>query len=289
VTRRRGGVAPPVGPRGSERLPYAKLHLFCEGRNTEVDWIRSLQPGVGAHGLRFGDRLGGLGPASRVVERAVAARLDLDRRRKGRPETAGDEVWAVFDRDGHDLSSALHRARDAGVGIVFSNPCFELWPLLHLRDGGGPAEARELQAQLQEAHPRYRHDAGAEVHWRRLPDAEAAIARALVLHARTDDETTWAAGAGDRDHPRGAFANPSTTAWLFHWRCTDPVGLRARLGGPGPVAGARPLPRADDLIACLAEPFRSAVRRAREFYPPAGPSGSTGASGGASPRAPRVR
>jgi hypothetical protein len=50
---------------------------------------------------------------------------------------AEDEYWAVFDVDHHDpkeLSAAASVARQRGYGLAGSNPCFELWLLLHLTD-----------------------------------------------------------------------------------------------------------------------------------------------------------
>lgn len=45
-----------------------------------------------------------------------------------------DAVWAVFDRDSHKrLQEAFSIAQSHGVRAAYSNPCFELWFLLHFR------------------------------------------------------------------------------------------------------------------------------------------------------------
>lgn len=49
----------------------------------------------------------------------------------------GDMVWCVFDRDDNtnqNLYAAEQLAEHLGYRVAFSNPCFELWILLHFRD-----------------------------------------------------------------------------------------------------------------------------------------------------------
>ncbi|WP_084734299.1 RloB family protein [Rhodococcus sp. RD6.2] len=48
---------------------------------------------------------------------------------------AAVEVWIVVDRDDHAyLEDALRTALREGIRVAFSNPCFEVWPILHLSD-----------------------------------------------------------------------------------------------------------------------------------------------------------
>ncbi|WP_316682556.1 RloB family protein [Ralstonia flaminis] len=69
----------------------------------------------------------GTSSAPHVLDRLL--RFDLD---------SDDERWMLLDTDhcikGSHLGSyteALQRARQAGVKVALSNPCFELWLLLH--------------------------------------------------------------------------------------------------------------------------------------------------------------
>jgi hypothetical protein len=42
------------------------------------------------------------------------------------------EVWVLFDRDDHlGIPEAFKLAKDKGVHVAYSHPCFELWRLLH--------------------------------------------------------------------------------------------------------------------------------------------------------------
>jgi hypothetical protein len=79
----------------------------------------------------------GAGVPKTVVEAAVsrmkAAAKDAER--QGDANLAFDEVWCVFDVDEHPkLADARVQARDNGVNVAISNPCFELWLVLHFRD-----------------------------------------------------------------------------------------------------------------------------------------------------------
>jgi hypothetical protein len=48
----------------------------------------------------------------------------------GNPRTF-DEVWCVVDVDQFDIAEAAAAATRARVSLAVSNPCFELWLLLH--------------------------------------------------------------------------------------------------------------------------------------------------------------
>jgi hypothetical protein len=45
-----------------------------------------------------------------------------------------DEVWAVCDVDEFDISDAACMARQHQVELALSQPCFEVWLILHLSD-----------------------------------------------------------------------------------------------------------------------------------------------------------
>lgn len=69
----------------------------------------------------------------REVERdAKKSGLDKDDKRNG---WRWPQVWVFFDRDDHPgIVRARKLAKDAGVHIAYSHPCFELWRLLHYQN-----------------------------------------------------------------------------------------------------------------------------------------------------------
>ena len=79
------------------------------------------------------------------------ARTIVKRQRKQQQDDRFDEIWCVFDRDEHlDVASAIQEARDMGVGVAFSNPCFELWLVLHVEDRTAHTDRREIQRRCGE-------------------------------------------------------------------------------------------------------------------------------------------
>lgn len=68
-----------------------------------------------------------------------------------------DEVWCVFDVDEfQDVPRAMRDARAAGVEVAVSNPCFELWLILHFCGHAAYAGTfRELLPYLTRHLPHY--------------------------------------------------------------------------------------------------------------------------------------
>jgi hypothetical protein len=72
-----------------------------------------------------------------LVERAAARRAgELGKARHGRAGAgAHDEYWCVFDVDEHpNIGAALDLAAARGIRVAVTNPCFEMWFLLHFQD-----------------------------------------------------------------------------------------------------------------------------------------------------------
>jgi RloB-like protein len=107
-----------------------------------------------------------------------------------------DEIWCVVDVDEFDLESAIRAARQHSVELAVSNPCFELWLLLHHDDcrvmlDGYTAAHRRLQKHVLQ------YDKTASISPNSPPDGPKAVARAKEL-----------APSGSQ-HDR----NPSTSVW----------------------------------------------------------------------------
>lgn len=73
----------------------------------------------------------------------------------------GDEGWLVIDRDDwevEDLNTVYKDAKAAGFQVVMSNPCFELWLYLHLRDHCPFTDRHDCQRKLAVVLPGYSPD-----------------------------------------------------------------------------------------------------------------------------------
>lgn len=84
-----------------------------------------------------------------IVRLAVERkRAEEKNRRRGR--SAHDEVWCMFDVDEHpNLDEALGLARDHDIGVALSNPCLEMWFLLHFKDYTAHIERHAAQHECK--------------------------------------------------------------------------------------------------------------------------------------------
>lgn len=133
--------------------PRFKVTIFCEGRNTEPDYFEALARSF-ANGLVKVESIGGVGVPLTLVREAVAAKKATLKRRDS--FNARDQFWVAFDRDEHpNIPQAQDMARDNGVQVAFSNPCFELWLYLHLKEQDAPLSPYEAQKLLKSCIPGY--------------------------------------------------------------------------------------------------------------------------------------
>jgi len=121
---------------------------------------------------------------------------------------ADDEFWVLLDTDHHlkpnhidGTRDAVRTATQAGVNIAFSNPCFELWLLLHHADvprGTVFKNYEALKPELEKAVGKYDKTALRSGHFpqTRIPDA---IRRARVLETSPDSPNGyWPESTGTR-------------------------------------------------------------------------------------------
>lgn len=108
------------------RLPIRKAKhtalVFCGATRTEPDYFDGLKGFLQEASVTVKVRAEGVDPV-RLVHVAAAYR-------DARPHVF-DEVWCVVDVDEFDIGSAVTEAGRRGIHLAVSNPCFELWLLLH--------------------------------------------------------------------------------------------------------------------------------------------------------------
>jgi hypothetical protein len=113
--------------RTANRPERKTILVFCEGEASEPDYINGLKrlSGVGDSTAINIEIDPGHGMPLTLVERAIARNTDDE----------VDERWCVFDVEwpmNHPhLKRALSRAAEHGIRVAVSNPCFELWLILH--------------------------------------------------------------------------------------------------------------------------------------------------------------
>lgn len=148
--------------RSARREPFKDsrptILIVCEGRVTEPEYLRDFysdlkNPRVKIH---FGN---GEAVPLTIVRTARDLRRDAEEqaRRERDDNLAYDEVWCVFDIDDHPrIPEAQQMARDNDLRLAISNPCFELWLLLHFREPPGAKHRHDLQSMLTEHLPDYK-------------------------------------------------------------------------------------------------------------------------------------
>jgi hypothetical protein len=77
--------------------------------------------------------------ARRATEQARELGFPHGVRKRRDSYEENDEIWTVFDRDAHpQFDEAVKLCEQNRVGVARSNPCFELWLILHEADYDKP-------------------------------------------------------------------------------------------------------------------------------------------------------
>jgi hypothetical protein len=147
----------------------------------------------------------GLSSPVHVVDRLKGAFEEVQKKNQVQE---GDEFWVFIDTDHHFLGNhlegtltALRTARQVGFEIAVSNPCFELWLLLHHVDvpaGQSFSDCDEVGALLREMLGQYNKTNLKEG---QFPMARVldAIRRARSLEASPDEtHSPWPKNPGSR-------------------------------------------------------------------------------------------
>ena len=194
-----------MAPSGPVKRPYRpkerkkRFLLYCEGIETEPSYFRGLM-----HFLRSSLVEIEIGEEQKdpkgLVELAKARRDDARRVAKKEKDISllYDEVWCVFDVDRHTrLPDAIQQATALSIDLAISNPCFELWLLIHFQDQWAYIGGDHAHSAVRKHMPGYEKTVDYSLI---SGKGAAAIGRAVVMERRAKD-------AGDR------IGNPTTAMW----------------------------------------------------------------------------
>jgi hypothetical protein len=138
-----------LGRKVENRNPKKKITIYSEGKNTETDYFKEM-------GRKFRNTvvdieiIGGAGVPLTIAEKAVEAALSTRRGKRRQSYAKNDEFWAVFDRDQHpNVPEAISHCKNADINVAFSNPCFEVWLILHFQDYDRPDHHHDVQRHLE--------------------------------------------------------------------------------------------------------------------------------------------
>jgi len=130
--------------------PLPRILVVCEGVVTEPQYFDAFKREEENRLVEVViDNEGGV--PKTLVERAVLRKKMAEQQaiREHDDNLKYDEVWCVFDVDQHPrLADARQQARDNGIRLAVSNPCFELWLLLHFSDQTAHIERKPAATAL---------------------------------------------------------------------------------------------------------------------------------------------
>ncbi|MCY4467250.1 MAG: RloB family protein [Thiotrichales bacterium] len=189
-----------IARRHSNRPLAVRIVVATEGVLTEPEYLKLFSRFHGHHGVRV-ESIGVGGDPRAVVERAIEESKKLKNDRLARR----DSVWAMFDRDIHArFDEAINLAHGNNIRLAISNPCFELWGILHYQEQHAPLNRHECQRKLGELCPDFNAGAGKVFNdWNAVEQHySAAVERAEIAAQRREEEGT----------PGG---NPTTTVYIL--------------------------------------------------------------------------
>lgn len=200
------------GPQRIQRFPAGRslrrrILIICEGKVTEVGYFKDLRRAFSNPSVRVEiDPRHGAPRA--LVQRAIRLRKEAEAAAQRREDDTYrySEVWCVFDVDDHpDLEPLRQEAEQNGISLAISNPCFELWALLHFQNHTSYIERQVLAGLLRRRLPNYQKALPFEkIH----PGYALAVQRATALDRHRE-------GASD---PGG---NPSTGVYRLTERIRE--------------------------------------------------------------------
>ncbi|MFN7922601.1 MAG: RloB family protein [Bryobacteraceae bacterium] len=168
MKRRRAPESDSLRRRGPRREPKPRILIVCEGRVTEPEYFRYLER---SERIPIELEIVPAGVPKAVVEKAANRKKHAAK--SSDPNDRFDQVWCVFDIDEHpNVNEAKAQARANGIGLVISNPCIELWLLLHFQDQRAAIHRRKVQKLCRNHMPGYEKGPPCEVLFAKYPDAE---------------------------------------------------------------------------------------------------------------------
>jgi hypothetical protein len=129
--------------------------LICEGENTEIAYFNALKAKYRGAQISI-EYVAPAGVPITIMDKVKARMVELRHERRRNPSAKSDTVWAVFDRDEHlKVTEAIAGCEGSGAQVAYSNPCFEVWLILHHEDYHAADDHHQLQKRYQKLDPNY--------------------------------------------------------------------------------------------------------------------------------------
>ncbi|MTJ08848.1 MULTISPECIES: RloB family protein [unclassified Anabaena] len=136
-----------------------KILIACEGSKTEPIYFNSIRNELRSPTLEIIVlRNKGKTDPGNIIEILIEKRQQI-KYEKG--WTKNDAAWAVFDGDEHinksltSWQNAINRANSQKINLAITNPCFELWYLIHFQEHLAEINCDKLVKLLNKHIPDY--------------------------------------------------------------------------------------------------------------------------------------
>lgn len=191
------------------------LHIFCEGKKTEPQYLQGYLKKLHPGNVRL-----------KVVKIEVTRKntpkelvKEAINLKKNKATPSVDDFWVVYDReDKAEYSDELHQqalvqAKANDIKVAFSNVCFEVWILLHLANGSAAYSSYKnllknspLKAKLKDKGVIH-YEKGDPLLFEKIADGLAlARTRAVKMNQTTQNAST---AGSDKPH----LLNPYTDVY----------------------------------------------------------------------------
>ena len=197
-----------LGRSGKPKRPAKPIILIvCEGVTTEPKYFEAFRAKY-ENSLVDVKAIGIGGAPETVVARAIDELQNLKKqaRKSGDSFDLEIKIWAAFDRDDVPMSkikAAIALAERNNVSVAFSNPCFEVWGLMHYSAYSKPGHQSECHKALKRVLPGYCHQDNPVLDVNELaPRYEAAVKNAKIALT-------------EREKDGEKISDPSTTVFLL--------------------------------------------------------------------------
>jgi hypothetical protein len=181
----------------ARRAEFRTIIVFCEGKKSEPDYINGLKklPNIANRAALNLVLHPERGVPLTLVQMAIARKVD--------PEV--DECWCVFDVEWQlnhpNLLQTVNLARSKNIKLAISNPCFEVWLILHHKDFTRHSNTNFVESESRKIDGRTGKSIDASIY---MPLREDAAHRAEKLAMRHEGNGT-------------AFPNDNPSSSMFEF------------------------------------------------------------------------
>ena len=116
----------------SKRQAPANYLIVCEGKKTEPNYFNGLKKKINE---KYGNKVDVLIPSIEVkgTGKNTTDLVNYTDKFVNYSNKRYGQVWVVFDKDDYPDKQFNQAIKNSSFNIAWSNPCFEIWILLHLK------------------------------------------------------------------------------------------------------------------------------------------------------------